>query len=170
MGEKLKQTEQLLNLFDKREKAKASYNQQIALLIAPTVLAAIIELLAVDVDAIDWKDISATDAILLLRCTVLYDPTGEVSPFLQKVGMDPLPTQQAKLVQKDIQFALPLEMAFSTPKEIIDFFLLLIADEVIPTPVVPANQPKELFDMKTLTKEQIQLLLFAQQNIPGTIQ
>lgn len=167
MGEKLKQTEQLLNLFDKREKAKASYNQQIALLIAPTVLAAIIELLAIEVDAIDWTDLSATDAVLLIRCTALYDPSGEVSPFLQKVGMDPLPTEQAKLVQKDIQFALPLEMAFSTKQEIIDFLLLLIADEVAPKPVAPVV---EAFDMKTLTKEQIHLLLFAQQNTPGTIQ
>lgn len=176
MEQKLKQIEQLLTLVDERDLSRLSFNKQIAELIAPTMLMAVVQLLELPNDQIEWVDVEVTDTVLVLAIRVMFNPSSsELSPFLANQNIN----KEATLVEKTVRIGLPLPMVFAEPDEIKAYIRQVsgIADPNVEPPVeasstsVEVDKPStDIFDSATLTKDQIQQMLMFQHLTLGTKQ
>lgn len=179
MDQKLKQIEQLLTLVDERDLSRLYYNKQISELIAPTMLLAVVEMLELPTDQIEWVDVEVTDTVLVLVINVMFDPSTQLSPFLDNGQIN----KDAALIQKSVRIGLPLPMVFAEPGEIKAFLYKSLnipdpnadptqtevkVDE--PTEVKAEDKPSTIFDSASLTKDQIQQMLMFQHLTLGTKQ
>lgn len=178
MDEKFEKIEEILELFDEREELWREYNEMIADRIMSTTLAALYELFGLPVDSVEWVDLQIAETALVVVCSVSYDSTTELSPFLKKLDEatdTPIPVD----VQRILRIAIPIASIFS-PKEEIKEFLMGFSvnvkeeDEEINEKQhekeTPIQHTDAGFDRTKLSKEQIEQLLFFQQTIKGTKQ
>jgi hypothetical protein len=127
MEEKLKQIQSLLSMFDARDAMWSKYNKQIAAVISPTVLTALVDLFDLPEENVEWVDMQILDNILLVICNVTYDPVHTQSAFLQRVDEHKRPSTPIQ-VQRYLRVGVPLAIVFS-PKEEIGEFLARIPVE-----------------------------------------
>lgn len=127
MEEKLKQVEGLLAMFDARDGMWAKHNRLIAAVIKPTVLDALYDLFDVPSDDVEWVDLQLMETVMLVVCTITYDPASTGSIFLQQVDQAKRPDTPIR-VQRFLRIGIPLAIAFS-PKDEIKRFLLTLPVE-----------------------------------------
>lgn len=167
MDQKLEQIEHLLSLFDEREQARLEINHKIVHHLAPSTLSAVIELMDVSADDIQWEDIRIVDTILLVVFSVTYDPSTTRSLILKKVKPTTSDGAVPIEVQQMLHLSLPLAMAFDDKEMIKDFLLKAFAE---PEPSVeepsPVQDPEVPVD-SALTKEQVRQMLYFQQQTKG---
>lgn len=134
---------------------RLEYNRQIAELVNPTFITAVVELLDLPYDQIEWVDIDVTDVAFILVVSVTYTPGVDTSPFLGQSSVE-----NAAMIQKNIRVSIPLSKLFDPVDEI---------KEYLRQPS-KATEPSKQIAMPSLTKEQIQQMLLCQHLTPGTKQ
>lgn len=168
----MKQLEQVLLLIDQRDGQYMAVNKQIAELIAPTMLTAVVEILNVSTSKIEWMDLKVIENYLVLSCTVAYDPSApDVSPLLAGPVVEPgeiVPVE----VQKILRIGVPLSKIFETSDHIKEYLLDSYAksqmkkEPVSEEPAVEGDEKVESFDAqfdpKQLTREQINQMMYFQ--------
>jgi hypothetical protein len=126
------------------------------------------------------------DNILLIICTVIYDPAATQSTFLQRVDQAKSPDAPMQ-VQRFLRVGVPLAIAFS-PKDEIKAFLSRIPvetqddddgsfelhddpseDEAAAVSVTPTSKVMG-FDTATLSEDQIKTLMLYGHAVEGTKQ
>lgn len=181
MDKNLEQIQQLLTVFDKRQQLHNKCNREIAEILTPTLLTAVVELINVPNESIVWEDMSVVQSVLVLQVEVTYDPAKEVSRFLSLVTSSIKDNAPPIQVQRSIALGIPLTMVFQD-SDIIKDWLMRVAEnlgmenEAQPKPPANAEAPpppaveSSRFDMTDLTTEQIQQVLFFQYQTEGTKQ
>lgn len=177
MDDKLKKLEILLSMFDARDTMWSKHNRQIATIIQPTVLEALVSLFDVGTDNIEWVDLQIMDTVMLIVCNVVYDPATTLSQFLNRIDSVKRPDTPIQ-VQRFLRIGIPLAIVFSTKEEIIKFLLTIpvettdFADEEahdIFDPDLMENESNNVpitkrsealgFDTADLSEEQIKKLM-----------
>lgn len=160
MEQNVKQIEQLLAIVDERDLKRLEYNRQIADLVAPTFLTAVVEMLELPTDQIEWVDIDVTDSMVFtLKLSVTYTPGVDTSPFLGTA-----PTDNAAFVQKNLRVSLPLSHVFDSVED--------IKKLLHRPPTTQATEPVQpvKFDPSAMSKDQIEQMLLFQHLTVGTKQ
>jgi hypothetical protein len=162
---KLSRIEQLVNLFDQREQAHRSFNEQIMTMLGETTLPALIELLESTQDDIQWEEVRIVEQVLLVVFTIGYNPQTNKSPILKQMSEtrgDTVPVY----VEQMLHLSLPLARAFDSKDDIKQFLTKAFVETTEPSPVTqPATQ-----ESASLSKEQIQQMLFFQQQTRDKMQ
>lgn len=186
MEEKLRQIESLLSMFDARDQMWAKHNRQIAKVITPTVLDSLVELFDLPMEDIEWVDLQLMENILLVICTVTYDPHTTQSAFLQRIDAAKQPDTPIQ-VQRFLRVGVPLAIVFAEKPEIKEFLSRIPvetteedsdefelhpaedAEERPPTPEIVASKVMG-FDTSDLTEEQIKNMMLYHHTVDGTKQ
>lgn len=161
MEQQLEQIEQLLFIFDEREKLTAACNREIAVALTPTVLSALFDLFNLPTESVVWEDFQIIESVLVLRATLTYDSAHELSPFLNLIvpprdGVVPI------RIQKTIQFGVPLTKVFDDKDALKEWFMEVVAKS---TDQQPDSQSKEQLSAHpdlNLTKDQVAQMLYFQ--------
>lgn len=167
----MKQIEQVLTLLDKRDNEYLERNKQVAELIAPTMLTAIVDCLGVDPDNISWVDIKVYDVYLVLTCSVRFDPNApNLSVFLRDSNYTP--GSPSVEVERPLRIGVPLAKVFDTAEEIKAFLMKPFvptdaveqagSDTSVKVEEVKKPTIDDQFDAKTLTREQLNQMLYFQ--------
>ena len=158
----------LLTLFDEREIATRATNQKIGLLIAPTLFAAIYALVGLGEDFVDWTGMDIISDTLVVACTLTYDPAQPMTEVLAKLDHTLKQSDTPVIIERQVRFGLPLSMALDSMEEIAKFLHDAIVEE--PTLQPSTSSTTFVFDMTTLSKEQVEQLAFSKQFTPETRQ
>jgi hypothetical protein len=152
--------EQLLELFTLREISIYKINNAITKLLAPTMLLALVHVVDTDHNNLAWESIDIVKEMVVLQFSVTFNPATTGSEFLKRVD----PSAVDGEITKSLRLAIPLELAFSTPEEIVQFLTKL-----------PPPAPKQTTESATepeleLTQDQVNQMLFFQQQTKGIYQ
>lgn len=173
MEQNLEKIEELLALFDSRESLRNACNRKIAALLSPTLLLALFELINVTTENLVWEDMQVIESVLVIRVEVTYDPTKEMSEFLQLISPKSSTDPGATMIQRTFQLGIPLVTVFNDKDQLKQWIVEMArnnhatSSETKPPAPVPAPNH---FDVTDLSKEQITQLLFFQQQTKGTSQ
>lgn len=158
-----KDLEALLGLFDERETVNKECTGFILNTIHPTVIEALLLLFGITYEHLDIVEVAVNDSVLVLACLVKYDPASSTSEFINRLAPITVP-EGVSLVERVMKIGIPLDKVFQSPATICTY-LDDLAKKNIPAKVEeklvrPADQN---FDSKVLTREQVDSLLFFQQ-------
>lgn len=185
MEEKLRQIESLLSMFDARDQMWAKHNRQIAKVITPTVLDSLVELFDLPTEDVEWVDLQLMENILLVICTVTYDPHTTQSTFLQRIDAVKQPDTPIQ-VQRFLRVGVPLAIVFAEKPEIKEFLSRIPVEttedddefEIHPAEDIE-DTPQKLeivaskvmgFDTNNLSEDQIKNLMLYHHTVDGTKQ
>lgn len=172
MEQQLEQIEQLLSIFDEREKLMNVWNRKVAHVLTPTVLGALFDLFNLPHESVVWEDFSVIDTVLVIRVAVTYDPAHELSPFLTLL----VPAQDGTSpirVEKTIQFGVPLAKVFDKREDLAAWFMAVLRNSdgdllnERPPEEQDATEPQPKL---ALTKDQIAQMLYFQKMYGGESQ
>lgn len=194
--EKLKAVD-ILSLFEERARWVQAYTDSLFEAIRPTALEALTVVFNTPFESISWLDITLVENVVVISAIVSYDDDAAIPEIIEKVSTDVqgLPQgEKAIRLYRLVRVGIPVELILEPKENIIGFFQrgvvkhspLDIVDEQ-PSPV-PQDAPvvqengdlkptddtlivtptEEQFDMKSLSEEQLQQLLFFQQMTRGT--
>lgn len=163
MDQNLDQIQHLLTTFDEREAQYTSYTREIATILSPGVLTALMELLNLPNEAVVWKDFQLANFVLLVTALITYTPGPDKTEFLKLICGSDKDVQNVQ-VQRSVQLSIALSDVFQS-KEIVKSHLFEMAKA---SGTVEKQQTK--FDTATLTDEQLQLLLYARMTSKDTLQ
>lgn len=121
MNTELKQLSELLVIMDAREEIINKLTNKILYKLEPNVLAVLNKLLGIPVDDISWIDVQVIDNVLLLTCTVVYDPF-LVTPFIEKLFIADPEDFLENTVHKMIRIGVPTPYIFGPTQVLFDFF------------------------------------------------
>lgn len=114
----------LMQLIEERDANTQEYNMSIAELVAPTFLSAVVHVLNVDQDHIEWVDANVVNSSFVIVINVTYDPKSNSSQFLQD------PDQEDEILsQKMLRIGVPLDRIFGEVDSIVDYLLSISTPE-----------------------------------------
>lgn len=175
---------ELKDLFEAREAVYYEITQEIVDIIGPTVFEGLFMLFNVPNEDVRWLDFKSTDNLLIVTCSVIYNPSGEVPQFILDTTQE-LP-QSSERIEQTVRLGIPYELVLSPPEDILAFLQALIVshknggpsliqhlstdtvteDDIqqeVPAPVQHHNtHDPDIFDPSPLTATQRQQLLFFQ--------
>lgn len=156
-------TEELLELIEERDKAVKYLTARIFDKIKPNVLDTLYELFELPIEDISWEDVQFIEGVLLIICTISYEPNKSTS-FIQKL-FPPSPIDHlVARTHKLIRIGIPIAYVFGTKEELVEF-LHQVADrtfdEKTKDNVEHQSEQEEnvRFDTTHLTEEQVQQML-----------
>ena len=154
MNEELTEIEALLSLFEEREMVLEYTTNRIFETIAPTVLESLSEVFDMPVDSIGWENVLYVNGILLIECTILFNPNSS-SEFIAYVFRDD-PNPQSH--ERRVTIGFPIAHVFK-PKEFLIEFLRNNVFEKKDNKLVDIPQKIKdnlhKFDNNMLTEEQL---------------
>lgn len=118
------ETKEVQRLFVERDEAYVNATQDIVNVIGPTVLEALYEVFEVPQDAVRWLDFQSTDNLLIVICSIKYNPSISIPEFIKR-------TREAiehveNEVEQPVRIGIPYELVLSDPEEIVDFIYALV--------------------------------------------
>jgi hypothetical protein len=174
--------DELKSMFEAREAVYQEITQDIVDFIGPTVFEALFILFNVPNKDVRWLDFKSTDNLLIVTCSVIYDPSGVVPQFI--VDTIPELPQSSDRIEQTVRLGIPYELVLAAPEDIVAFLQALItshknggpsliqhistdtAVEEVEYEEPPQKQHKthdpDVFDPSPLSAAQRQQLLFFQ--------
>lgn len=167
MDLKQKQLETLLKLVDERDLTYLDYNKALSGMLQDTMLTAVVELLDVPTDQLEWLELSVSSSVLVLIMAVMYNPCEDTSPLLGPIP----PDSNAVLIQKTLHIGLPLEMVFESSEIIKEFLLGVAHDDAVSEQTTNVQTPTPVtFDSSSLSKDQLSQMMAFQHLDTGSKQ
>lgn len=179
MDTSIKYSEQITDikeLFDTREAVYLEITQDIADVISPTVLEALYTLFDVPSDDVRWLDFRSTDNLLIVTCSITYNPSVTIPQFI--LDTTDKVEYSSDRIEQTVRVGIPYELVMEPPEDIIAFITALIEShknggpsliEHMSTDTVidnggnrTSNHNDDVFDPSTLSPTQRQQLLFFQ--------
>lgn len=185
-------TLEVKGLFDKRDEAYIDATQEIVDAIGPTVLEALYSVFGVPQDDVKWLDFQSTDSLLIVICSVRYNPSVHTPQFIE-MTVDRVPKVDFEIDQT-IRIGIPYEVVMQDAGKIVDFLGALVAshkeggptliqhtdvreakehdditEEVVAEQQVSPHAEAAVFSTEGLTLDQKQQLLIMQHQSRGKV-
>lgn len=113
-------------LFSERDDAYIASTQLIVDVIGPTVLEALYEVFNVPVDDVKWLDFSQTDNLLIVVCSIAFNPQEGIPEFIEDtIETNSIPNVN-EVIEQNVRVGIPYELVMKDPEEIVDFIDALV--------------------------------------------
>lgn len=173
MNIELQELSDLLLLVDAREKCMNELTTNILDKLEDNVLAVLHQLLGIPTEDVSWVDVQVLDNVLLLTCTISYDPL-MITPFIQKLFIYDPEDDMDNVVHKMIRIGVPTAYIFGSIDTLFEFFNSLADSALTDNQLIVDNRDNRVdnsnstFNISQLTDEQVQQLrLFNACNTKG---
>jgi hypothetical protein len=121
MNIEMEQLSELMRLIEKREEIIDDLTAEIMDRIEPYVLDVLYELFNLPEEDVKWLDIQNVDNILMLTCSVAFDPR-KIPPYIAKLFIPDPEDLYENIVHKMIRIGVPMALIFGPRYKVVEFF------------------------------------------------
>lgn len=166
------ETKFVQRLFEERDAAYIASTQLIVDVIGPTVLEALYEVFNVPTDHVRWLDFQTTPNLLIVICSISFNPSEGIPEFIADTTDDvPMVNQ---VIDQTVRIGIPYEIVMADPEKIVEFLDALVDSHNNGGPTLIEHNVRTAFDVseyeddeepstteKLLTEDQrLQALMF----------
>lgn len=162
MDNELTQVENLIKLFEDRDRLIGELTFNIFDTIQHPILTSIIELCELSQNQVNWHDVQLVHGAMLLTCSITFIPSSS-SSFIRKLFMDEAFDEIHTDITKSLRIGIPVTHTYRDKHEIKEF-LNYVADKAyterfgdtpISFPILIKDEEVLMFDNSTLTEDQL---------------
>lgn len=139
-------------LFDERDAAYIASTQLIVDVIGPTVLEALYEVFNVPVDDVRWMDFHTTPNLLIVICSISFNPRRGVPEFVEDTVTDPIPDVD-QVIEQTVRIGIPYEIVMTSPDRIVQFLDGLVESHMNGGPTLIEHNASTVFDVSEYEPE-----------------
>ncbi len=145
------ETKFVQRLFEERDAAYIASTQLIVDVIGPTVLEALYEVFNVPTDHVRWLDFQTTPNLLIVICSISFNPTEGIPEFVEDTTNDvPMVNQ---VIDQTVRIGIPYEIVMADPEKIVEFLYALVDSHNNGGPTLIEHNVRTAFDVSEYDEE-----------------